>query len=1588
MSEWDVVEESATPQTGPQDQDDDTITTGSTPDDNPWAVESTEPTAQASPEGEGSEWDVEGTQSASGGEWSKAGSFAAGAAKGAVPAIGGLAAGLSAGAAVVGPATIAAAPLGPFAPIAGGAAGIVAGLGVGMGAGALLDAAQDKFLALMDWNKPLEEAHTANPRTFELGQMAPAAALLRPNGTMIQRGVGAAIGGVAEAGMQVASGEFDPVKIGMAAGMGAALPSANAAGSKVIAAGDQIGERLSNKLYRGEGGRYRGGNKNPDLKEVPTEEGQPQEAQAPQEDEITVANDEPNVAAGVSVEQQAAPVIEGAGNPEGAPMAAREAARATDPERNYAKDQPQTQPGTTESKVIDTEPLKSDIKAALDGERQTEQTPQPEGTDVLPQEAAPPVQPEQDNHTPGVREQAQIPNSLGEVETSRAQRERVGDVQERMAASQKGEDFQGLEKTEPEALTPAERKTLAEDRKLLAQAGWDRALGALDKVAPRQQLEFLGQHANDARQAIAEAEGKKKSEAESRRAGRAHGNVAKESRSKVSTGVLARSKADAQRKESALAHVNSMYEEFGPRSEKGKAIDTTDPQAMEAYADQVWKEAVGRNEGRDPVLRSPQQYVPLQKGAHEDAYQWLKALKSLTLNANDSAHKRFATLHSVEGMGKLDAETGRVEGDRLHRPTVDEKGGEAETATGAMEHSRSTFEHIEPDPRPNADNSYVEDHNSLADWINERTPTEYKKLAEKYDLRAEMDEPADPRELLGDMKQTLADTGKRPKGELTSEVELPAQRVKAPSLPQKEEAAPAGKVLDKNSDEFKRLAAMYEQNAPKDKPRTAAEQVAALKDKEASYAKAGSWSDLAEQFAKDEGGSAKIPAFLTPNPVFHNPVAKEAVEHLNKEFNISMSAISNTETRLMASFVGAQDRPSIAARREMYKKAETNQPFTADEQTYFDNTIQPLKDWYARSINLAEKAGLLPDDFTRYLGVTARHVPRMAEPDPIGRSNDAPWRRQFSTEADPLKNREFFSLDDGAGKRLLFKMNDDGDMVIFRNKAMSTIKKLPPTFAGKLGDTLPLKIKGVQNKFTVDHATTNEIESNVQDMTHVKDLELAYSNAVQKIQGALIRDNIIKRIKADPRMESLSTKSAEVARDKGWDLEPTTLKELARDKHGHPIYYDPKVRWWMDDMARPGIDDYDFMRKVNNAAAALAKPLYFTSPLFHPLNVAQNWALAMGQDALRFRTYPRIASEAMNAIKEVFTQGPLNQEYAAAGGRPMLHTQLMDGGLMSQLMMKAGYSVPHKPSIFDPLSKATGIPVADILHEGMRFSNKLTWGPNDMFALSLYQRNKRMGMSPREAVDATERWIGAYRPDSQTFGGSRVAQKLLNTPALSWFGPYHQDLWRSIGNIAKGLTTHSGDPQMRREAIGALAMGSFMMFVVYPKLLDEGAKLISGNENAEFGRRGLLAVSDATMHMVKGDRDHTRLMQNVLTPSIPANLVMQGITNKDWRGQEVAPAGPLYQPQHAAKTAARLTDWGLGLAVPPIGSINAEARQEEGGVLPWAKKFMEAGIGIKDPTEGSVKFEENRERTQNRVEKQRGKKPGGVIETGINRLYD
>jgi hypothetical protein len=290
--------------------------------------------------------------------------------------------------------------------------------------------------------------------------------------------------------------------------------------------------------------------------------------------------------------------------------------------------------------------------------------------------------------------------------------------------------------------------------------------------------------------------------------------------------MQARDHAELAHHEHGIKFRQDIYNEFGPQSEKGKAIDPTDPKRTgetKDFAKQVWAEAVHRNDGKDPLNRKDT-YTPTTRD-HKltKELEWLRGIR----DAKDGEGlKRLAVAHSAEinapkdapkeapvregdnggppledaepatSMASLAAETKRIEGDIALRPTLPADAMDTQLTKSQQGVEKGRIE-MEPwsDPDQLESKVFGEQQTKLRDWINDLDDTDYRLLTGKHeDLATNVRTTQVPDKLLEKFQQDLAKAqARRPKGEITTEVELPPARENLPTIegpPAKETTIP------------------------------------------------------------------------------------------------------------------------------------------------------------------------------------------------------------------------------------------------------------------------------------------------------------------------------------------------------------------------------------------------------------------------------------------------------------------------------------------------------------------------------------------------------------------------------------------------------------------------------------------------------------------------------------------------------------------------------------------------------------------------------------------------------------------------------
>ena len=650
----------------------------------------------------------------------------------------------------------------------------------------------------------------------------------------------------------------------------------------------------------------------------------------------------------------------------------------------------------------------------------------------------------------------------------------------------------------PEA--PAEKapKVVADTIKQLRDAGMTRAADALEKLPMSERAAKATQLAAMQRNASGEAEPQKTARVPSKAY-------------KTEGGITAANKKDLARKEGALAAAKSAFEKFGP-GDKESVIptNTNDKAELIDRLKQAVEHANEQNGGQDPIAG----YRPNVKPPE---WQWLKGAQKVIAKPTQKNITDFITNENLlKGGGAKDVQdTARIKADSELRPGAPE----VETASDDTSNvPRPTFEN--PYVRQEGkDNTLYDQQQALVDYVNDLSPNDYATLADNHDMSAEMNEPAEPGELLQTFKQTIAEaSGKRP-GVIER---VPAEDVTGTPQPVKSRAdldrfaptkeggaASEGRVLT-GEEKAKVIAAMNMPAATRDvDARLTSEQGAAdnpenISKREKANLKNGTtlssgvplqnaWDSAMEHmsnFLKDSSGKLTFRPFSWMQKRLYDafsghaaPGVKEYVESLGDMFNEHRLKGVNRDAEvyangLVASKLTADEWKEIAHAHD----DRTTANLSPKLKEVYDNNIKPLiKKYYDDYAWLRKNTDLdLPREynsgkveFQPLLRVGAQAFDHEKTDDPLVQL------RTLSDYAGPLQERDYFTLDNGKGQRVVFKPGD-GEITVYRGG--KTTKAATVDFDGNPGDRITLKIgKGAAETYSVDHATAREIMANVRD---------------------------------------------------------------------------------------------------------------------------------------------------------------------------------------------------------------------------------------------------------------------------------------------------------------------------------------------------------------------------------------------------------------------------------------------------------------------------------------------------------------------------
>lgn len=848
----------------------------------------------------------------------------------------------------------------------------------------------------------------------------------------------------------------------------------------------------------------------------------------------------------------------------------------------------------------------------------------------------------------------------------------------------------------------------------------------------------------------------------------------------------ARSKADAQRKQQAMNAWNRAYKIHGP--ENG-TLDPNDRGAILKRAKDAMNTAKEGNNNADPLATYRINEKP-------PAYKWLKAARAVVANPTKNNINEFLSAHNLEG------ETGQnIEGELAtkKRPTVEE----AELGAEAPNAARENFPPL-PDLPAGKDNSVREAENKARAFVQDLSPSEYEDLSRQFDLHNELDEPADPEQLLSEFKQTLK-SGERHAGVGSKTIPVVyAENIAKLAPTEPGAAANAGQSRKDLLAEYNAKLASGELKAPTglderlETVEKAAKENTDIRtlDKEAL---SGSWGDAkknTQEFMKDEQGAAPVQPWMvktakTVKDIF-SPDVDPGITAAEEEYGNNFKELGS---RIPSMFKQMQERvkQDTAELRGMVQKAagfklkptekrslvrawenRTPSSLTPELQGYHSAIDAPLIKEGNQLIsdlkNLKEKTGIGKDIELLSGGITPyiHHMQvdkqifneaenRTVMPDPGNRLSGNPSssqaRKYFALRPVDAQGNEM----PGVKARLLAR-TDGGDWVTA--VIGKPIQGLSPGWGAALNEPLTLNVKGGgTQKYVLDNARIRELNNgNLKDpdgtpVLFHENSTLSHVTSNHELRVLLEKNRLAAEIQGLLDERGLATISPKKAIENGWaksnskkDLQGATteLPELAQ-KFGKDQYIPNHIRWELDHQYQQGISSRSgILEGANRTAQALLKSMFFTQPFIHAGNVLENFLEARGLDNFRPSGYNlKTIIDAHKMIRE----GANNADYrrwTMAGGNPMLrNVEYRDFAIKNARDL--GENIANNPATWDPIARKFGMSSKELRRTLYDATQKPMWYIADTLSAHRFLENERLyNMQPEQAAEKANEWLPTY----------------------------------------------------------------------------------------------------------------------------------------------------------------------------------------------------------------------------------------------------
>ena len=1307
---------------------------------------------------------------ASEGTATRLGAVGRGAAEGAGPGVVGLTTGVRVGAAL--------APAGPLVATAGGlAAGVGAGMVAAMGQDWLMEKLGMRDKGWFSRQQQITD-ESQYPYSKAAGNMAPTMGLLRFGGTLAERAISGAVGGVAEAGADyVQTGKVDPVKVAMGVGAGVAMPNLNKLGRMAGGIKDPVVQPAERGLPRPDAplegevlppeppqappgmefdyGRFAEPIKKATSYRDNFDEGSPaykfwndhivdlqtraggkggldvDASQGPASDQnpftyrdADKANDQTTTSIGIAMEHGPAPRVEGAGNPVGSPMEGRVAARPSSPLRDYRKLPAPLPEG--EAPKISSGVVQDDVALAMGGIKPGA-PPAPEAGPPAPRvQEAPPVlaEPTPEPHT--------LPAPAPEPLPARAAADLPAPTPEPLP--EMTPEVTAKVTPDEKPLSMREKQAHQKNLDLLHEKGLNVDAVTSDprwaEMTPREQAVQIAQAAQRASSPTGEA---KISNDQVRTPYK---------RAKVEgMGVTANSKAKAAGYKKVLdGYAKASFEHPAPPEgtveSKGQLLDrlTKMVKAADTYA-----------EGHT--------YAPREKPAQ---LQLINDARGVIRKPTPKNIKKFLQNEPLLRKGDKAAAKDVQQSKRIDADSHFRNAEANEIATENFVPPHDAPPRVEHEKLPAKDHGespvHKMEHDTLVDTLNNLSDKSHAALMELHpDLEATVKGTSQPfktmMSLLDDLsewqKKNLPFAGfeavpgenapvtKRTKVKKADDIAdtdgtVPPVEPVADRFAPTEAGAKAseGKSL-KGSPEFEKLAAQYGGAAPK--------------KADAVDGTGKTLLNNVRDFMSDESGSAATDraarwlkeATTSIWGAKPDPEQMKYVEDIGFGKTVMGTRIVRANNEVLALMQTSESTHKLtpAQKQKIHHVVERMQEGTlrGEEKTYADDYVIPLLDKTGRTYDEVREI-MTRNKFPGYELMPERDTPgqdhsgrrwfarRVLKPQ-VGEDGFEPITNRpagLSGWTESVLERDWFSRYNHDTKEHTLYRVNKDGDIIFYRDRQAGRSHKPPFDPREIGK----RWRENGTIMSVAHATTDQI---MQHGRGEPGLPVKYSqNPLFVLSGAYIGLNTaLERVRLLEKFLTdprfqAMSATAKEADDKFGKGNHTTTK-IPQFKGKH---FPHNIAWALDDVIKTGfhLDEYAVYNWLSRVAQASMKPFYFLGPEVHVFNEFDKYLTGMG---LHHANLPREAKAFVEATKSVMKQDALQAEIMEAGGNPMLlHSRT--SRIMPQIAKIVGEEGARQKWRFDPIRQIFGVNFGEWGSHVYQKTNNFMWWQSDVLYTAAY----------------------------------------------------------------------------------------------------------------------------------------------------------------------------------------------------------------------------------------------------------------------------